>query len=344
MKTWKVVVLILALLGVAAGGVGWRTWREVFGAGPSFPEGDRILLIPTGSMVDQVIDSLKAGGMITDERAFRLLAERKNYLDRVKPGRYRVSSRTSLNALVNSLRSGEQEPLDLTFTNVDDLPELAGRVSRYLEADSMAFLHAFMDRGIQQEAGLNERNFISLFIPNTYEMWWTTTPQQFIARMVKEHTAFWTDDRKAKATHYGLEPWEVSTLASIVQAETMRSSDAPRIAGVYLNRLRIGMSLQADPTLKFALGMDSINRVLDRDKLVNSPYNTYVNLGLPPGPINMAEPRNLDAVLNAEKHDYLYFCAKEDLSGYSNFSRTYEQHLVNARRYQRALNARKIYR
>jgi len=344
MKTWKVVVLILALLGIGAGGVGWRTWREVFGAGPSFPEGDRFILIPTGSTFDQVVDSLKTGGILEDDHAFRLLAERKNYVERIKPGRYRVPSRSSLNVLVNTLRSGEQEPLDLTFTNVDDLPELAGRVSRYLEADSVAFLRAFMDRGLQQEAGLNERNFISLFIPNTYEIWWTTTPQQFIARMVKEHSAFWTDERKAKAIHYGLEPWEVSTLASIVQAETMRTSDAPRIAGVYLNRLRIGMPLQADPTLKFALGLDSINRVLERDKLVNSPYNTYVNLGLPPGPINMAEPRNLDAVLNAEKHDYIYFCAKEDLSGYSNFSRTYEQHLVNARRYQRALNARKIYR
>jgi len=344
MKPWKVVLLILVVLGLGAGAIGWRTWREVFGAGPKFPEGDRILLIPTGSTFDQVVDSLKAGGIIADDRAFRLLSERKNYVDRVKPGRYRVASSSSLNELVNTLRSGEQEPLDLTFTNVDDLPELAGRVSRYLEADSIAFLHAFMDRGLQQEAGLNERNFISLFIPNTYEMWWTTTPQQFIVRMRKEHAAFWSDQRKAKSSHYGLEPWEVSTLASIVQAETMRSSDAPRIAGVYLNRLRIGMPLQADPTLKFALGRDSINRVLDRDKLVHSPYNTYLNVGLPPGPINMAEPRNLDAVLNAEKHDFLYFCAKEDLTGYSNFSRTYEQHMVNARRYQRALNARKIYR
>lgn len=344
MKRWKVVLLILVVLGMAAGAVGWRTWHEVFGAGPRFSDGDRILLIPTGSTFAQVVDSLKAGGVIKDERAFRLLAERKNYLERVKPGRYRIASGTSLNALVNKLRSGEQEPLDLTFTNVDDLPELAGRVAHYLESDSLAFLHAFMDHGLHQEAGLNNKNFISLFIPNTYEMWWTTTPQQFIARMGKEYAAFWTEERKAKASHYGLELWEVSTLASIVQAETVQSSDAPRIAGVYLNRLRIGMPLQADPTLKFALGLDSINRILDRDKLVNSPYNTYLNLGLPPGPINMAEPRNLDAVLNAEKHDFLYFCAKEDLSGYSNFSRTYEQHLVNARRYQRALNARKIYR
>ena len=344
MKPWKIVLLIIVVLAIAAGVFGWRTWREVFGAGPRFPNDDRILLIPTGSNVDQVIDSLKAGGMITDERAFRMLAERKNYSERVKPGRYRIASGTSLNALVNTLRSGEQEPLDLTFTNVDDLPELAGRVAHYLEGDSMEFLRAFRDRELQQEEGLNEQNFISLFIPNTYEMWWTTTPQQFVARMRKEHASFWTEERKAKASRYGLEPWQVSTLASIVQAETMRSSDAPRIAGVYLNRLRIGMPLQADPTLKFALGLDSINRVLDRDKQVISTYNTYLNSGLPPGPINMAEPRNLDAVLNAEKHDFLYFCAKEDLSGYSNFSRTYDQHLVNARRYQRALNARKIYR
>jgi UPF0755 protein len=185
---------------------------------------------------------------------------------------------------------------------------------------------------------------ISLFLPNTYEVWWTEKPSAFIARMEREHTRFWNADRSAKAAKLGLTPVEVSTLASIVQAETAKRSEAPTIAGVYLNRLRIGMALQADPTLKFALGLDSLNRVLDADKRVASPYNTYTHTGLPPGPINMPEPGFIDAVLSAQKHDYLYFCARETLDGYSNFAKTYEQHQVNARRYQRALNQRGIYR
>ncbi len=343
MKARNIIVLLFLFIA-AAGFFGWRKWAGVFGPGARSEEGDLILLIPTGSTFDQVIDSLKAKRLVQDEEMFTWLAGRKNYVAKVKPGRYRIKSGTSLNELVNTLRRGDQEPLDLTFTNVDDLPELAGRVARYLEPDSITMLRAFQDPAIQREVGLDRANFISLFIPNTYEFWWTTTPEKFISRMRKEHDAFWNNDRIAKTRKYDLEPREVATLASIVQAETMRVSDAPRIAGVYLNRLRIGMPLQADPTLKFALGLDSVNRVLDRDKMVLSPYNTYLNRGLPPGPINMPEPRFIDAVLNAEAHDFLYFCAKSDLSGYSDFSRTYEQHLVNARRYQRALNERKIYR
>ncbi|MBP6313539.1 MAG: endolytic transglycosylase MltG [Flavobacteriales bacterium] len=341
MKQWKIFLGLLLLLALAAGIFGWSTWKELFGPGVA---GDRIILIPTGSTMDQVIDSLRSTGVIKDETSFRMLAERKNYVNKVKPGRYKVRSGSSLNALVNMLRSGDQEPMDLTFTNVNDLPELAGRVARYLETDSITMLRALRDPIAHQKAGLNKNDFISLFIPNTYEFWWTTSPEKFIARMEQEHARFWNEDRKLKAKKMKMNAAEVATLASIVQAETMRISDAPRIAGVYLNRLRIGMPLQADPTLKFALGLDSLKRVLDRDKLVDSPYNTYQNIGLPPGPINMPEPRFLDAVLDAEEHDFLYFCAKADLSGYSDFTKTYEQHLVNARKYQRALNARKIYR
>ncbi|MCB0763562.1 MAG: endolytic transglycosylase MltG [Flavobacteriales bacterium] len=344
MRTWKIVVFVALVLAMILGALGWRKWKEVFGPGARFEGEDRVLLIPTGATFDQVVDSIMAGGSVEDEQAFIWLAERKKYPAKVRPGRYRIASGTSLNELVNKLRAGEQDPVKVTFTNIDDLPELAGRVARYLEPDSTAMLWALRDPATQARAGLDERSFISLFIPNTYEFWWTTTPEQFIARMRKEHDAFWNESRMAKARSHKLDPVEVATLASIVQAETMRITDAPRIAGVYLNRLRIGMPLQADPTLKFALGLDSVKRVLDRDKIIDSPYNTYRIVGLPPGPINMPEPRFIDAVLNAEKHDFLYFCAKEDLSGYSNFSRTYEQHLVNARRYQRALNERKIFR
>jgi UPF0755 protein len=183
-----------------------------------------------------------------------------------------------------------------------------------------------------------------MFIPDTYEMWWTETPRGFVARMAREYKAFWTEARKTKAAAMKLDQVEVSVLASIVQAETCARRDAPDIAGVYLNRLRTGMPLQADPTLKFALGLDTVSRVLNIDKQVDSPFNTYMYTGLPPGPINLPEKPFIDAVLDAPKHDYLYFCASEALDGTSNFARTYEQHLVNARRYHRALNERGIYR
>jgi UPF0755 protein len=291
-----------------------------------------------------VVQSLKEEGLVTDEKTFRLLAERKKYTKRVKPGRYKVESGTSLNALINKLRSGDQDPVRITFTNIKALPQLAGQVAKYIEADSTELIQAMRDPATVDRLGFRSETMISVFIPNTYEFWWTITPEEFLERMAKEYKRFWTDARKTKAKAINLSQAEVATLASIVQAETAKPDEAPIIAGVYLNRLRIGMPLQADPTLKFALGLDSLSRILTEDLQVASPYNTYTHAGLPPGPINMPEPRYIDAVLNAQRNDYLYFCARETLDGYSNFAKTYEQHLVNARRYQRALNERGIYR
>jgi UPF0755 protein len=341
---WKVLVII-AIASMVLGALAGRwIWMRIAAPVTEFREESRLLLIPTGSDFEVVIDSLRMAEALGDEQMFRLLAERKNYTNRVKPGRYRIERGASMNALINKLRSGDQEPVNVTFTNIDHLPELSGRMAHYLEADSITFLRAFEDPELHASAGLDRNTFISLFIPNTYQFWWTTTPAQFIERMRREHDVFWTEGRKAKAKQLGLTPVEVATLASIVQAETMRMPDAPRIAGVYLNRLRVGMPLQADPTLKFATGLFDVQRVLNTDKLVDSPYNTYKYAGLPPGPINMPEPRFIDAVLDAEKHDYFYFVAKADMSGYSEFAKNYDQHLVNARKYQRALNERGILR
>lgn len=339
------ILLLGTLLFLIIGAfVAYRGYQALFGPAVRFEEESRILLIPTGSELSDVVDSLVTIGALQDGHGFLLLAERKNYGSRIRPGRYRIANGISLNDLLNKLRSGEQEPVKLTFNNIARIERLAGRVSRTLEPDSLAFLSVLRDPAVVASTGLTPEQFIGLFIPDTYEFWWTTTPEQFVERMGKEYHAFWTADRLAKAKALGLSREEVSALASIVQAETMRMSDAPIVAGVYLNRLRIGMPLQADPTLKFALGLDSISRVLDRDKEVDSPYNTYKYNGLPPGPINMPERRFLEAVLNAEKHDYLYFCARADLSGYSEFARSYREHLRNARRYQRELDRRKIYR
>lgn len=344
MKRWKLLLVVSGVLALLAGGLGYRTWRTVFGPGPALPAKERVLLIPTGATFEQAVDSLRAAGMVQDEATLRWLAKRKKYDAKVRPGRYVIASGTSLNALLNRLRSGEQDPVRVTFTNIKTIPQLAGQVAKYLEVDSLEMLEALRDPTLAKRSGLRPETMISLFLPNTYEVWWTERPSAFITRMEREHKRFWNEERMAKAARIGLSPVEVSTLASIVQAETGVRSDAPLIAGVYLNRLRIGMPLQADPTLKFALGLDSVNRVLDSDKRVSSPYNTYTHAGLPPGPINMPEPGFLDAVLNAKDHDLLYFCASESLDGSSNFAKTYEQHLVNARRYQRALDKRGIYR
>ncbi|MBS1568011.1 MAG: endolytic transglycosylase MltG [Bacteroidetes bacterium] len=340
----KLLVALVLLLLAAGAYVAWAKWKEIFGPGVVFKSGEKVLLVPEGADLAQLMDSLKAAGIVTDEKTFRWVAERKKLAQRVRPGRYVVPAGMSMNALVNKLRSGEQDPVQVTFTNIKNIPQLAGQLAKYIEADSLAVLRAIEDPGTARRYGLTQQTIISLFLPNTYEVYWTVKPAALIDRFAKEYKRFWNADRLAAAKALGLSQSEVSTLASIVQAETGKATDAPMIASVYLNRLRIGMPLQADPTLKFALGLDSLNRVLHADKQVDSPYNTYTHTGLPPGPINLPEPRFIDAVLHPAQSDYLYFCAREDLSGYSNFAKTYQQHMVNARRYQQALNKRGIYR
>ena len=338
---WFLFILVL-LIG-AAGVWGWRMWVRVFAPVTAVEEA-RYLLIPTGSDFAQVMDSITVNGLLRDVDAFRWTAERKNYPAKVRPGRYHIEPGISANALVDRLRSGEQEPVRLTLNSIRWKHELAGKVSEKLECDGAELLALLEDDAVAKRYGFTRETFIAMFIPDTYELWWNTGPEAFLDRMAVEYKHYWTLERQAKARALGLSQSEVSTLASIVQAETGKAADAPLIAGVYLNRLRIGMPLQADPTLKFALGADSITRVLNKDKLVDSPYNTYTNKGLPPGPINLPEARFLNAVLSPARHDFLYFCARADLSGHSDFARTYEQHLVNARRYQRALNERGIFR
>lgn len=344
MKRTRWFLVVLTALLVVGGIIGWRFWCKAFGPGPDFGAPERVLLIRTGASFDEVVDSLAHHGIIADEQAFRILAKRKKYTLRVKPGRYVLENATSLNDLVNKLRSGEQDPVRLTFNTIRRMPELAGKTASYLECDSLGMLRVLLDPSVAQRYGFSQEEFIGMFVPDTYELWWTDTPEDFVERMAREYKAFWTEARKQKAATLALDQSEVSVLASIVQAETGARKDAGTIAGVYINRLRLGMPLQADPTLKFALGLDTVSRILNIDKQVESPYNTYKYSGLPPGPINLPEKPFIDAVLNAPKHDYLYFCASEALDGTSNFAKTYEQHLVNARRYHQALNQRGIYR
>lgn len=287
---------------------------------------------------------LKDEDLISDLNSFNWVAQKKNYTTSVKPGAYKIEKDWSNNDLINRLRAGIQTPVKVTFNNIRFRENLAGRLAHCLEADSAAFLALLNNDSLANRYGLTSENFTSIFIPNTYEFFWTTSPQKFIERMKKEYDIFWNESRKNKAAALSLTQTEVVTLASIVQEESNKNDEKPRISGVYINRLNRGWLLQADPTIKFAMRDFSIKRILTEYLKIDSPYNTYKYAGLPPGPINFPDIASIDAVLNAEKSDYLYFCAKEDFSGYHNFAKTLNEHNLNAAKYQRALNNNKIWR
>ena len=240
------------------------------------------------------------------------------------------------------LKSGQQEPVKVVFNNIRLKEQLAGVISKQIEADSLSITKLLSDKEYLSALGLTPENSVSLFIPNTYEFYWNTSAKGFIERMQKEHNRFWNERRRTILNRTGLNITEVIILASIVEQETKKNDEKPIVAGVYLNRLRKNWNLEADPTLIFATRDFSAKRVLNIHKEVDSPYNTYRNRGLPPGPICIPSIASIDAVLNYKEHQYMFFCAKDDFSGYHSFARTYQEHLVNARRFHNELNRRKI--
>ena len=244
--------------------------------------------------------------------------------------------------LVSLLRSGKQVPVRLVFNNIRTQKQLTASLSKQLEVNATALSNLLNDNEYMKPMGLNAENSLSLFIPNTYEIYWNTSADQLLSRMKREYDKFWNTSRLAKAQKANLSPIQVSIIASIVQQESNKEDERPIIAGVYINRFRKDWKLEADPTLVFALGDFTINRVLNVYKSVESPYNTYLHKGLPPGPICLPSSRAIDAVLNYKHHDYMYFCAKEDFSGYHNFAVTYQEHLNNAKKFQQALDKRGI--
>ncbi|GAB4322049.1 MAG: endolytic transglycosylase MltG [Bacteroidales bacterium] len=339
-RIFKIFLLILILAALA---IGYQLWVIVMK--PNTWTGDREAVeirIPSGSEYDDVLKILYSNGLIIHRKNFEWLAEKKKYPGHVKPGRYMISQGMSNNELINMLRSGSQEPVRVTFNNIRTKEELAQKIAAQIEADSASIIRLLNDSSYLKVFGFTPENVLALFIPNTYEFYWTTTASQFIDRMLVEYKKFWDADRLAKAEEIGLTPIEVSILASIVDKETNKTDEMPTIAGVYLNRLRYGWRLQADPTVVFAWGDFSIHRVLNIHKQIDSPYNTYKYYGLPPGPICIPSIAAVDAVLNREKHNYLFFCAKDDFSGYHVFASTHEEHTINANRYRRALDKLKI--
>lgn len=322
-------------------------YKKVFKANVEFGEGieERYIFIESNSGFSDVISLLEKHNLLVDVNSFKWVAEKKNYINNIKPGRYFIDRNMNNNDLINLLRSGRQSPVKVTFNNVRTLNEVSSKLSQYLEADSAQINKAFMDKEFLSDNKFNKNNIISIFIPNTYEFYWNTSANELRKRMMREYNSFWNRDRTKKASKLKLSFSEVSTLASIVEKEqNIRKDERPKIAGLYLNRIYQGMKLESDPTLIFALKDFNINRVLNKDKKVNSPYNTYKYKGLPPGPICIPSINSIDAVLNAENHDYIFMCAKEDLSGYHNFATNYRQHLKNAKKYQRMLNKKRILR
>ena len=274
--------------------------------------------------------------------AFRVYARHLNLSERFKPGHYLLKPKMSVMEIVRTLKLGLQTPVQVTFNNVRTIPQLAGRLAGQIDADSLGLLAVLTDRKTAERVGFDSLTLFSLFLPDTYECYWTTTPDELVDRMKREYDRFWTEARDARRRRSGLSRLEVMTLASIVYEETRQTDEMPRVAGVYINRLRKGMKLQADPTVKYALQDFSLRRILNKHLTTPSPYNTYVHAGLPPSPICMPGKAAIEAVLDFEQHDYLYFCARPTFDGHHNFARTYAEHLRNARAYAAELNRRNI--
>ncbi|GAA5031818.1 aminodeoxychorismate lyase [Marivirga lumbricoides] len=307
-------------------------------------KGDQLIVIDENMTFKDLQDKVYDEGIVNDMLSFSFVAKVLDYQENIKPGLYLLEKDMTNLQAIRLLRSGRQTPTEITFNNVRLKSELAGKITDDVSADSLSFLNLLNNDSIINNAGFTVDNIMTMFIPNTYEVYYTISAQGIFDRMHSEYEKFWTAERKAKAKAIGLTPIEVSILASIVQAESIKSDERPKIAGVYLNRLERNMALQADPALVFAIGDFTIKRVLNVHKEVDSPYNLYRFTGLPPGPINLPEINSIDAVLNAQNHKYLYFCAKSDFSGYHAFATNLVEHNKNAREYQRALNQANIYK
>ena len=302
---------------------------------------ERELYVGRDVEYETLLDSLKPS--IKHHFAFDLYAKRLTLSDSYKVGHYVIEDGMNVIEIVRMLKLGLQTPVNVTMNNVKIPAQLAGKLAKQIEADSVEIVEVLTDKALAKELGFDSPlTMFSIFLPNTYEFYWTVKPREFVERMYREYKRFWDGARDEKRKRSGLDRVEVATLASIVYEETRKVDEMPRVAGVYINRLKTGMPLQADPTIKYALQDFGMRRILNRHLKTPSPYNTYINKGLPPSPICMPSIEAIDAVLNFEKHQYLFFCARPTFDGYHNFAKNYSEHLRNARAYQAELNRRNI--
>ena len=339
----RILLLIVALGLVFMASFSFYVYKVMFKSNTSFEEDSVFIFIKTGTTYDEMLFDMKSFLKNIDD--FDVLAKRKKYF--VKPGKYIIKKDMNNNDIVNSIRSNNIT-VNVIFNNIKNLNDLAGKVSNQIEADSLSFLNSF-DSEFFSNKGFNKENILSMYIPNSYNFFWNTSAERFNDRMFEEYTRFWGDNNRVeKANKLKLSKKEVIILASIVNEESKENSELPRIAGVYLNRLKDNWKLQADPTVKFAAyKLDQykntiIRRVLNKHLRINSPYNTYRNYGLPPGIISMPSIQAVDAVLNYEKHNYYFFAADPKRPGFHSFARSLSEHKKNARLFHKDLNKKGI--
>lgn len=344
MNRKKFVAIFMIVFTVMASSFAFYFYQILFTPNILVEREDQIFAIAPGADFKDVQNDLYDLGYVNDLVSFSFLSKIRDYDDYVKPGLYQLRRDMSNLQAINLLRSGAQTPVKLTFTLARKIEELPEKLDPFVHFSAEDLAALLLSDSVARAYGFEKETFISMFIPNTYEVYWTISPEEFLNRMKKEYDRFWNEERRQKAEAIGLSPKEVSTLASIVESETNKMDEAPTVAGLYLNRLKRGMLLQADPTLKFAIGDFTIRRILNKDKEIESPYNTYKYSGLPPGPISLPSIAALNAVLNAENHEYLYLCAKADFSGYHAFATNLTDHNKNAEALHRTLNKERIFR
>lgn len=342
----KKILVAIALLGlVVAAFFAYFVYNTMFTPNTAFNNDRAFIYIKSADTYQDVREQLEP--LLLDIAAFNALAEQKSYTSNIRAGKFAIKKGMNNNAIINSIRI-KSLPVQVSFNNQETLEKLAGRISVQIEADSMSLLKAMRDATFLKTHNFNEATLLGMYLPNSYEFFWSTSAEGFRDRMLTEYNRFWNDNRNQKAKTIGLSRDEVIALASIVYEESKQATEQPRIAGVYMNRLQIGMPLQADPTLKYAAYQlpkyknTVIKRVLNVHKAIESPYNTYQNRGLPPGLIAMPDLSAIDAVLNYEKHNYLYFAADATRFGFHKFAKTLSQHNANAKVYQKYLSSQGI--
>ncbi|MFV8370350.1 endolytic transglycosylase MltG [Flavobacterium sp. LB2R40] len=346
MNIKKIITIVSVVLITILMIYGLVILRQIFSSNTKFSEKEVFIFIPTDAKYEEVKKIVAP--YIENLERFEMVANKRGYIDNVIPGRFLFKKGMNSYELVKTLRLNS--PVKLAFNNQERIENLAGRVGSQIEADSLSLLTTFKDSIFLQENGFNEENILAMFIPNTYEIYWNTTAEKFRDKMIKEYRNFWNKERVAKAQKQGLTPIDATILASIVHKESVKKDERPRIAGVYLNRLRAGMPLQADPTVIYAIKKKAndfdqvIKRVFYNDLTMAHPYNTYMNLGLPPGPIAMPDITALEAVLNPEKNNFIYFCASVERFGYHEFAATLEEHNKNAKKYSDWINSQGVKR
>ncbi|HMR17896.1 MAG TPA: endolytic transglycosylase MltG [Sphingobacterium sp.] len=337
---WIGIVALLILL--VGGFIAFRLYQTFLG--PSVIAAEEYFYVHTNDTYEDVLNRIKENNIVKHPDLFDFAASQMDYPLHVKPGRYKLTAGMNNRRFIGNLRGGYQDAVRLQFANVRLKENFAGLLGKNFEADSTKFSEILNNEVVAKQYGFTTENFYTMFIPNTYEIYWNTSPDKVIERLHTEYKKFWTEERLAQAKAHNLTPIEVSILASIVRGEALHTDEMPEIAGLYLNRLKRGMLLQADPTVIFAHNDFTIRRVLNRHLIIDNPYNTYRYKGLPPGPITMSPIAAIEAVLKPAQHDYIYMCAKDDFSGYHNFAVTMAEHIVNARKFQKALDERNIKR